>query len=176
MARTPKPWYRKDRKAWFVTIDGKRHNLGPNRKSALRQFHELMSEPQKRVITSDSLLAIIDTFLDWCHKHRAADTYAWYRDRLERFAQRYPDLTVGDLRPYHVQEWIDEMDVKSGTKRNYGRAVKRCLGWAKKQGYIDTNPIVDLELPKGGKREMVVSEAEWGLFSTWCRIDRCVIC
>ena len=27
MPRQPRPWYRKDRDAWFVTIDGTRHNL-----------------------------------------------------------------------------------------------------------------------------------------------------
>ena len=32
MARSPKPWYREDRQAWFVTIDGRRHNLGGRRK------------------------------------------------------------------------------------------------------------------------------------------------
>lgn len=41
MARSPKPWYRRERKAWFVTIDGKRHNLGPDRKAAFKRFHEL---------------------------------------------------------------------------------------------------------------------------------------
>ena len=71
---------------------------------------------------------------------RAPDTYEWYRDRLERFGQTYPDLKVGDLRPFHVQEWMDGMDVSSGTKRNYGRSIKRSLRWAKKQGYIDSNP------------------------------------
>ena len=37
MARQPKPWYRKDRNAWFITIEGVRHNLGSNKKSALKR-------------------------------------------------------------------------------------------------------------------------------------------
>jgi hypothetical protein len=37
MARQPKPWWRKDRKSWFVTVDGKRDDLGPNREAALQQ-------------------------------------------------------------------------------------------------------------------------------------------
>ena len=39
------------------------------------------------------------------------------------------------------------MDVSSGTKRNYCRSVKRCLRWAKQQGYIDRNPVADMEMP-----------------------------
>lgn len=162
MARTPKPWWRKDRQHWSVYINGKRHNLGADRELAFRKFHELMAQPQKRtIISADSLLAIMDAFLDWCQKHRAPDTYQWYRDRLERFGQTYPDMKVKDLRPFHVQQWMDSMEVSSGTKRNYGRSIKRCLRWAKKLGYIDANPIAEMELPKAGKREQVVSNTEW---------------
>ena len=59
MARAPKPWFRKDRKAWFVTIDGQRHNLGRNRKTAFQQFHELMARPKKRAVDSRSVAAVI---------------------------------------------------------------------------------------------------------------------
>ena len=31
MSRIPKPWWWKTRRAWFVQIDGRRHNLGPDR-------------------------------------------------------------------------------------------------------------------------------------------------
>ncbi|MFO1043315.1 MAG: tyrosine-type recombinase/integrase [Planctomycetaceae bacterium] len=112
-------------------------------------------------MASDSLSAIIEAFLEWSEHHRSPVTYEWYRFRLKRFFEAYPDLRIGELRPYHVQEWIDRMTVASGTKRNYCRAVKRCVRWAKKQGYIDQNPIADLEVPRGGKREKVVTAGEW---------------
>ena len=162
----PKPWYRKSRDAWFVTLDGQQVKLGKTKDEALKRYHDLMAKPRTPVVPTGSVLAIIDAFLDWCAKHRAGDTYEWYQSRLERFARAYPDLLVGDLRPYHVQEWIDAMDVSSGTKKNYCRSVKRCLRWAKKQGYVEGNPIEDMEQPKGGKREVVLSQEEYDeLFS-----------
>lgn len=161
MPKKPEPWWRKERQAWFVQIDRKRFNLGRDKKQAWKRYYELMAEPAKRVVVAESLVVIVDTFLEWVQKHRAADTYEWYRFRLERFARTYPALRTNDLRPFHVQQWIDGMDVSSGTKRNYCRAVKRCLRWAKQQGYIDHNPIADMELPKGGKRETVISADEW---------------
>jgi hypothetical protein len=42
MPRDPKPWFRKDRDAWFVTINGRRFNLGSDRDAAHTRFHELM--------------------------------------------------------------------------------------------------------------------------------------
>ena len=135
MSRPNKPWYRKARDCWYVKINGQTHNLGSNREAAFRQFHELMAEPQeRRVIDRESVAAVFDAFLDWCQKHRASDTYDWYRERLEKFAAKHPRLRVASIRPYHIQEWIDAMDVKSGTKRNYCRAVKRALRWAKEAG------------------------------------------
>ena len=77
MARTSKPWYRKDRKAWFVTIESERHNLGSDRKLAIQQFHELMRRPGKPAIQPALLVALVDRFLDWVEKHRSHKTYIW---------------------------------------------------------------------------------------------------
>lgn len=161
MARRPKPWYRRDRRSWFVSLDGVRHNLGLDKKAVFDRFHAMMTRPVKRRRASDAVVVIIDAYLEWwCSLHRAADTYAWYRDRLQQFAATYPDLTVRDLRPFQVQEWLDRMNgLASGSKRNYCRAVKRVLRWAVQQGYIDHNPIAHLEQPKSGKREVVLSQA-----------------
>ncbi len=68
MARSPKPWWREDRQAWFVTINGSRINLGPDEKEAKRKFHELMAASPatpKSVSSQLSIAEIFDKFLDW---------------------------------------------------------------------------------------------------------------
>ena len=86
----PKPWYRKSRRAWFVTLDGQQINLGTRKEKALSRYQDLMAKPDKRVVPSGSLLAVFEAFLDWCQKHRAPDTYDWYRFRLESFGRSIP--------------------------------------------------------------------------------------
>ena len=157
----PKPWFWKLKGLWVVNIARKRHYLGSERDEAFRRFYELMNQPQKRAIPSDSILTLIDSFLEFCHENRAPDTYNWYRFRLELFARRYPSLRAREIRPFHVQKWLDSMDTSSGTKRCYGRSIKRCMRWSKQQGYIDSNPIEDMQLPPGGKREQLVSGVEY---------------
>lgn len=121
-----------------------------------------MAEPQKQIVRSDSLAVIIDLFLDWSQKHRTPDTYGWYRYRLERFVQTYPDLRTHELRSFHVQRWLDAMTgLASGSRRNFCRSIKRPIRWAKKQGYIDHNAIADMEQPKAGKRETIISQEEF---------------
>ena len=107
MARTPKPWFWKARRAWFVTIDGSRICLGREKQEAVTRFHQLMAQPQQRQVSSQSVAALADAFLEWVQKHRSPETYEWYRYRLERFVRCYPDLRAGDLRPFHVETWAD---------------------------------------------------------------------
>jgi integrase len=166
MSHFPKPFFKQARGVWYVEINRRQHNLGPDKDEAFRQYHELMAAPPKRVPATtrrgDLVLTVIESFLDWCQKNRAPATYNWYRDRLEQFARKYPTLTTSEIRPYHVQEWIDALEgVTSGTKRNYCRTIKRAMRWAKRLGYIDHNPIEDMEQPKAGKRELVLSQEEF---------------
>ncbi len=162
MARSAKPWYRKDRKAWFVTIAGVRHNLGPDRTEAFRQFHALMKDPRRKDVKRQSFAAVADAFLDWLQKHRASDTYEWYRYRIERFCQKNPDLLADDLKPLHVQQWVDGYpDLSKTSKRNYIRSIKRCIVWACKQGYMETDPVQSMEVPVADRREVFVSAAEF---------------
>ena len=168
MARQPKPWYRTDRSAWFVTIAGVRHNLGEDKKKAFDQFYALMQQPaEKPSVSRSSFAGIADAFLDWVQNNRSPDTYEWYRYRLERFCQRYPDLSCNQLKPFHVQQWVDSYDELTKTsKRNYVRSVKRCVKWAKQQGYINHNPVEDLEAPGAEARDLVINSEDFKVLLT----------
>ena len=45
------------------------------------------------------------------------------------------DLTLDQLKPFHVQRWIDRyLALSDGTKRNYCRTIQRAMAWAEEQG------------------------------------------
>ncbi len=77
-----------------------------------------------------------------------------YRYRLERFVQKYPDLKAPDVRPHHVEAWVDDYDFAVTSRRNYMRSVKRCMNWSLKQGFIDVNPVATLEIPVADHKEI----------------------
>ena len=161
MPKFAKPWYRK-RRGWYVTLDGRQTPLGSERESAFKKYHDLMRQPREQKIPAGSVVAIIDQFLDWVQKNRAADTYVWYQSRLQLFGRRYPDLQVGDFKPFHVQQWIDGFsNIASGTKRNYARSIIRCMNWAEEQGIVNRSPIAHFKKPKGGIRETVITPEEY---------------
>jgi integrase len=189
MPHFPKPWFRPSRNTWYVEIDGTQHSLGahegaPPKKGrqgwsppeavddAFRELKKALKEakPEPAVaVKPDLVSALCDKFLDWVEKHRSADTYRWYLDRIQAFIDFKTDeyvvreLTVARLRPLHVQEWVDGMDVKSGTRRNYVRAVKRALAWAEEQGHVQRSPLCHMKKPAGGRRDNVISPATHAL-------------
>ena len=133
MPHFPKPFFRASRGLWYVQIAGKQHNLGPGEDAAFKAYHALMTRPvQNAAVKTRGVVAVVDAFLDYVHLHLSAETYRWYKDRLELFSNFIPtQLTLPDLKPYHVQQWIDSYsDLSSGSKRNYCRSIQRAMRWA----------------------------------------------
>lgn len=168
MARAPKPWFREDRQAYFVTIRGTRHNLGPDKKEADRRFHELMARgddppPQSPPIplpTAPGTLtvgAVFEKYLDWCQKHRSARTYEWSQKHIQTFCDHLKiarTMPASDLRPFHVVEWVDSKETwGANQKRGAIVAVTRPFNWAAKLGYIAASPVRGVEKPTPTKRE-----------------------
>lgn len=165
MSRPNKPWFRKSNKRWYVWFDGKQVNLGPDKKAAHQQFHQLMALPTPSVKVPRSghisLAELADNFLEWVQRNRAPDTYEWYRYRLERLCKLHGTVNAQQLRPYQVEEWVSSYVLSVTSRRNYFRSAKRCFKWGKKQGYIDTNPIADLEVPRAEQKEVALSQSEF---------------
>jgi hypothetical protein len=161
MSRRAQPWYRSDRKIWCVTINGTRHKLGPNKKKAFERFHELMRQPSREKVVADAVASFLDPFLDWVERNRSAATFEWYRCRLQSFVERYPDLTVEQLRPYHVEQWAGAPHLAVTSRRNLMRSVKRAMKWAVSQGYLEKSPIEHMEVPGGQAREVYIPPDEF---------------
>ena len=96
MGRTPKPWYWERRKEWYVTVEGTRHRLGDEEDSAFAKFYDLMAASRRKQVTREHLVYILDKFLDWTHKNRPK-SYTWYRDCLQSFSTKYPNLYTDEL-------------------------------------------------------------------------------
>lgn len=170
MARFRKPFFRAPRGLWYVQLDGKQINLGPDKDEAFKTYHGLMQQraenPTPVEVPPDPRLVvvIVDEFLEWCEKHRASDTYRWYLDRLNSFCKTIePDLAAVDLRPHHVQKWVDNYPVaiKSGSRRNLIAAIKRAMKWAEEQGYIELSPIRHMRKPGCGRKEQIVTREQY---------------
>jgi hypothetical protein len=148
------PW-RNDRRSRFVTINGMRHNLGPDRALAHQEYHRLMTQPKSESVQHDSVLSVMDAYLDWTQRHRAPRTYTWCRDYRQSFADTLPaGIRVPQLKPWHVRAWSDNFPQwNGGHRRGAITAIQRAFRWAQKMCYIDRS--------QRSKTPMVAIRVRW---------------
>ena len=162
MPHFPKPFFRRSHGLRYVQLRGRQLNLGSDKEAAFARYHGLMAEPADvtpPAQSRDVVVVVIDRFLDWCKTNRERRTYEWYLDRCQSFAESIPaGLTVQQLKPFHVQEWVDaKVTWSGGMKRGALIAVQRAFNWAVKSGYLDRSRVAHLEKPPAGKRESVIT-------------------
>lgn len=118
-----------------------------------------MAEP------SLTFVELSNKFLAWCKSHQSPRTHEWYANYLNMFTA-YPgivDIEMMDLKPYHVQEWIDSHGEKWGNNYRGGAAVavKRVYNWAEEQGYVDNSPIKKLKKPPATRRKIYMKNEDY---------------
>jgi len=171
MAHFPKLFFRPARSLWYVQINGKQVNLGADKDVAFKTYHWIMERGAHSyaapVVTRfpdpHLVVVLVDDFLDWCERNRDPESYLWYKDRLTSFCKMIDaSFTTDELRQYHVQKWVDARpNLASGSRRNLITSVKRAMKWAEEQGYIDRSPLRHMRKPAGGRKEQVVTIAQY---------------
>jgi len=173
-----KPFFRKDRGLWYVQLDGRQINLGPERGPAFEQYKQLLADrekaPPKR--EAGSVALVCDKFLDWLGNRveegtKAPKTFRWYRRYLQSFVKfktvefAIATLSVEKLEPFHVYQWADSHPGWSTGKRGALTSVQRAFNWAAKAGHLASlggkSPLAGLEKPRQGRREQLVTDEEY---------------
>ena len=183
--KQPQPFYRPKKNRWYVQLDGKQINLGPDEAKAWATYHEIMTERSKSSspaqyhasqTNAPLVVSVLDQFLDWL-EHRVAEgskaqrTYDWYYTYLQSFATfktpayRVCDLSIDRLEPIHVYQWVDAQAGWKTGKRGAMTAVQRACNWAAKAGLLKAvggkSPLVHLEKPAQGRREQLITFEEY---------------
>jgi len=158
-----------------VCLGGKQIPLAKGKRSkreADEEFHRLMLGDHRKALPpalasatqpvdgSNVLVAVLaDQFLDWVHLN--LNCYDWCRQFLQQFVTTCGALSVGELKPYHVSQWL-------ATKTTWGPStrcrviglLKQVFNWRIEQGLITSNPLRSLKKPKAKRRERILNSAE----------------
>lgn len=163
MPHFPKPWFRKPRNTWYVEIDGRQHNLGPDKDEAFKRYHELMRREQPREVDCTLVVGVLDAFLNWAKNNKKDRTFEWYQRHLQVFARSVPPLlSVGQLKKHHLTACVEALaDWSSTTKNGLCRAVVRAFQWAEDEEHISRSPLGRFKKPKSKRREVVIPEADF---------------
>lgn len=154
--REPKPYFKKSHQCFYVNLHGKPVRLDADEVKATAAYHALMAGI--REVKKDTLvLELIAEFLSYSKQVHAKRTHEWYKENLKSFHQHIGNLSVGDLRPYHVEQWVRKLYPKTKNPTTIGnalRTVKTVFNRATRLGKLTVNPLAALKIPKSSVRDV----------------------
>lgn len=157
-----KPFFKKQKKAWYVHHQGKQVHLGKDKAEAFKKWHRLVAgeEPMQPSVKVADLLGL---FLDWSEEQQAEATYQQYQYFLTRFAKHIGPLKLQALKPFHLSRWVEkEFKGRSPTTQHHAvRRVKRVFNWALDQGLIASNPLRRVKAPTPRSRDCYIHPEQW---------------
>jgi site-specific recombinase XerD len=168
MARRPKPWYRESHDTWYFWDQGVQRSLYVKGRDAEDEawveFHKRMSgaKPETgRGPSGRTVKELCDLLLAHNGTATARSTVEFYERHLTSFCERQAETLAAEIRPFHVSEWVNGEGWSDTTKSGAIGCVKRVFRWAKKQGYIDSNPIADMERPRIAVRQAIMTQEQF---------------
>ncbi len=153
MRTSSKPWYRKERKAWFVEMGGKQVRLSADKAEARRLWLKLMAEGDQPK----------DRFVHECMGHylpTLTDSTRRTREQvLDAFLLHVGKVKVSALTPRHITGYL-KPGWSPSTRRSHIKTILACLNRAVKDGLIAENPVKDVEKPAWERREKILTGEE----------------
>jgi len=154
------PWFWKERGEFVVNVRGKRHYLGEDREAAFDEWHRLCREKPEPVSTQ-TVWAVLDAYLDHAEANAAPATYEWYRYRLQLFKDALPNQPVHALKVYQFTDWLDKQAWSPTYKAGIVTAIKRVFNWAADGDRIEKNPLKGLKKPAAEHREVTITAEDF---------------
>jgi integrase len=159
--RKPSINWQRSKGEYTTTIGGQFYRLGTDSAQAQVRFEFLLRKHDlgEQGDGNPTFAEVADRWLLYVEENHDPNRYRHCKSRLEEFVDFIgPTLRVNDLRPWHVEQWLEGKPEakKPGTLRNYKAIILAALNWAagKRKGkLIPSNPLRGLlELPECGSR------------------------
>jgi hypothetical protein len=127
MPRTPQVRYFDSRKAYFTTCKGRQVPLasgpkdepdGPTSKAAVKKFSEVMQVGEAAKAEDDSLvITVLDLYAVHLKNQQRLKTLDILLRCTKSAVEDFGPVKVRDLKPLHVQAWLDRMGTDRGMHR-----------------------------------------------------------
>lgn len=144
--RQPKPYFRKQKQAWYLQINGKRICLGKDKKAAWQKYHEIMAGNKPIEESTATVAELFERYLDWVQENRRPGTYIKIKRHLTRFAKFIGLGTkIATLSGTDLSDWVESETSWNSTTRNEGiDCVVRCFNWAVGKKHIRSHTMAQV--------------------------------
>lgn len=167
MPRTPQIRYFESRRAYYTQYNKKQYPLaagpkdepdGPTYLAAVRKFSELMNTSTLETSGSDTLVSVvIDQYYRHLERSGKTRSLKLSRQLLDYAIADFGHLKVRDLKPLHVNGWLDRRRAgKPGAKRRgwkdstcavATKYLSAALNLAASERLIPANPLAGMKRP-----------------------------
>jgi integrase/recombinase XerC len=157
VAKPAEPWKWKARKGWYAWVKGKRKRLASatdGKQVAIDELARLLAVASAGPQAAPLVGQLVVEYLTDLISRRQNDeidlqTKSDAERRMAGFADMHGDKPVGEIKPFHVDDWLKTKAEWGPTSRHDGvGAVKSMFRWALRKGRIDRNPLDGLDKPK----------------------------
>ena len=142
------PYFRKQKNAWYVKINGRTVSLGKDKEEAYRRWLAFKDSP--------TLAQVCLKFMEWVQIHRASSA-AGYCLYLSQLHALHGSLPLTDLKPHHIESWVSEGKAVDARKM----MAKRLCNWAVEQGYLSSSPLKGLKRVKPAPQHDYLTESDY---------------
>jgi integrase len=170
--RTPRPWFRSSKNAWYVHLNGNTIRLGRDKGEAFRTFHRLMAGVEPHAPTSQVAVVqggvtfgeLIARYLDDLGRRVTPRTLAvakWYLGPVVSACGR---LEVGRQNRHRFEAAVLHRPTWGPTTANHVLSrMAAAFNWAEREGLIPANPIKGVRKPSARSRgtDALVAEADY---------------
>lgn len=154
-----RPYFRKDRNAWYGVINGRRTKLAEDKATAFAKWKQLLTPSNEMLVST-----MVQKFLD---RPRKASTQRFYEHHLRLFLNetgssgRIERLRVCDLRAHHLTTLLDKH--VGNYAHNIGRSVKTAFKWLVDEEHIARSPFAKVKTPPAISRgdEAYIPPEQW---------------
>ncbi len=94
-------------------------------------------------------------FLNWLREYRKPNTHKWYREHLGHFLPHVAGLLVGDLRSFHLRDFLSVQPWSPSYKAGSVASAKRWASWTVEREILPPNPFNGVTSPGIESRDNV---------------------
>jgi integrase len=156
-----KLWFRNFTQSWYTTVDGKKVNLGKDKRKAEAAWHKIESGGQTP--TTVRLKNAFDLYLASLGEC-TADTRDVAQRHLASFLAFVGNVQVQKLKPLVWTEYLKTKSWSESTKRTALNKILAALNYAVDQGAITGHPFKIKQKPRMERRMMVIRVEDQTIF------------
>jgi integrase len=163
-ARPIKPWYRKDRDAWFITLHGQQIPLAKgksNRAEAEKEFARIVygQEPRAKVVGDMlSVGQLAARWLEACRRTAAESTtqrYVWIARSWLRFFGE--DRPADAAREADVVRWAKSRGWALSTQKTHVGALNAMYAFGVRNRLVPVSPASSVKMGKAASRMLMMT-------------------